>query len=377
MRRPVAAVAVSVALLAALGSCSRPSSSGEQPTTGSAVTGSAATDSSASSASPVRLPAVGRPTDVVTGLWVPWGLAFLPDGSALVGERPTGRVVRIGPDGGTSDAGVVPGVRAQGEGGLLGLAVAPDDPRTVFAYFTSTDDDNRVVRLPYRDGRLGDPTPLLTGIPAAGNHDGGRIVVGPDGNLWIGTGDAGRGEQAQDRGALGGKILRIRRNGSVPADNPFPPSPVWSYGHRNVQGLAFDSTGQLWATEFGQNTWDELNKVVKGGNHGWPEVEGRGGREGFVDPQVVWPTADASPSGLAIVDDVAYVGALRGTRLWQVPLARGVAGRPVALLDGDLGRLRTVVGARDGGGLWITTSNTDGRGSPRPGDDRVVRVPLG
>jgi glucose/arabinose dehydrogenase len=144
-----------------------------------------------------------------------------------------------------------------------------------------------------------------------------------------------------------------------------------------VQGLAFDSTGQLWATEFGQNTWDELNKVVEGGNHGWPEVEGRGGREGFVDPQVVWRTDDASPSGLAIVDDVAYVGALRGQRLWQVPLAGGVAGRPVAALDGSLGRIRTVALAPDGGALWLTTSNTDGRGSPRDGDDRVVRVGLG
>jgi glucose/arabinose dehydrogenase len=375
MRRPVAvavavAVAVSVALLAGLGACSTPGSSTEQPTNGSTATGTTPWTSSP------RLPAVGGPTDVATGLQVPWGVAFLPDGSALVGERPTGRVVRIGADGGTSDAGTVPGVRALGEGGLLGLAVAPDDPGTVYAYFTSSKDDNRVVRMPYHDGRLGAPTPLLTGIPAAGNHDGGRIVVGPDGNLWIGTGDAGRGEQAQDRAALGGKILHIRRDGSVPPDNPFPSSPVWSYGHRNVQGLAFDSTGQLWATEFGQNTWDELNKVVKGGNHGWPEVEGRGGQDGFVDPQVVWATADASPSGLAIVGDVAYIGALRGARLWQVPLAGGTAGRPIALLDGDLGRLRTVVAAPDDGGLWLTTSNTDGRGSPRPGDDRLVRVAL-
>jgi glucose/arabinose dehydrogenase len=373
MRRPLAVV-LSVALLAALASCSQPSASADQPTSGSAATGTPTSTSPSTASAP--LPAVGEPTDVATGLRVPWGVAFLPDGGALVAERPTGRVVRIGADGGTSEAGTVPGVRDLGEGGLLGLAVAPDDPATVYAYFTSSNDDNRVVRMPYRNGRLGEPTPLLTGIPAAGNHDGGRIVVGPDGNLWIGTGDAGQGEQAQDRDALGGKILHIRRDGSIPPENPFPSSPVWSYGHRNVQGLAFDSTGQLWATEFGQNTWDELNKVVKGGNHGWPEVEGRGERDGFVDPQVVWPTADASPSGLAIVGDVAYVGALRGARLWQVPVAGGTAGRPVAVLDGDLGRLRTVVAAPDGGGLWLTTSNTDGRGSPRAGDDRLVRVAL-
>ena len=373
MRRPLA-VALSVALLAALASCGRPSASADQPTHGSAATGTSTSTSPSTASAP--LPAVGEPTDVARGLRVPWGVAFLPDGGALVAERPTGRVVRIGADGGTSEAGTVPGVRDLGEGGLLGLAVAPDDPATVYAYFTSSNDDNRVVRMPYRNGRLGEPTPLLTGIPAAGNHDGGRIVVGPDGNLWIGTGDAGQGEQAQDRDALGGKILHIRRDGSIPPENPFPSSPVWSYGHRNVQGLAFDSTGQLWATEFGQNTWDELNKVVKGGNHGWPEVEGRGERDGFVDPQVVWPTADASPSGLAIVGDVAYVGALRGARLWQVPVAGGTAGRPVAVLDGDLGRLRTVVAAPDGGGLWLTTSNTDGRGSPRAGDDRLVRVAL-
>jgi glucose/arabinose dehydrogenase len=352
----------------------------DQPTAGSAPSPSTSVSPSASASSSkpaaARLPRVGDTVDVATGVQVPWGLAFVPDGSTLVAERPTGRVLRIGPDGGTTEAGVIPGVQPRGEGGLLGLAVAPRDPSTVFAYFTSTEGDNRVVRLSLRQGRLGAPTPVLTGIPAASNHNGGRIVVGPDGNLWIGTGDAADTAASQEQTGLAGKILRIKPDGSVPADNPFAGSPVWSYGHRNVQGLAFDSTGQLWATEFGQNTWDELNKIVKGGNHGWPEVEGRGAREGFVDPQVVWQTSEASPSGLAIVDDVAYVAALRGRRLWQVPLAGGTAGRPVAALDGDLGRLRTVEAAPDGGGLWVTTSNTDGRGSAKQGDDRVVRVPL-
>src|SRR4051794_11511322 len=368
---PLAAGAA-VVLLAA---CSGPSSAPEQPTAGSTPSNTAPVPSPSSRLGTLRR--LGAPVDIATGLRVPWGVAFLRDGSALVAERPTGRVVRIGPDGGTSDAGTVSGVEDRGEGGLLGLAVAPRDPATVFAYFTATSNDNRVVRMHYRGGRLGGAAPLLTGIPAAGNHNGGGLVIGPDGNLWIGTGDAGDGGRAQNRSNLGGKILRVRPDGSVPADNPFQGSPVWSYGHRNVQGLAFDSRGQLWATEFGQNTWDELNKIVKGGNFGWPQVEGRGDREGFVDPQVVWATSDASPSGLAIVGDVAYVGALRGERLWQVPLAGGSAGRPVAALEGALGRLRTVVPDPEGRGLWVTTSNTDGRGSPRGGDDRVVRIPMG
>lgn len=327
----------------------------------------------------------GRPADPVvagdlaTGLSVPWGLAFLPDGSALVAQRTTGDVVRVRAGAAAVPVGRVPGVADRGEGGLLGLAVAPGDPRTLYAYLT-TDDDNRVVALPFdpsaAPGRgLGAPRVLLDGIPAGGTHNGGRIVVGPDGNLWIGTGDAGDTARSQQRDSLGGKILRITPDGAVPAGNPFPGSPVWSLGHRNVQGLAFDSRDRLWATEFGQNTWDELNLVTAGGNYGWPDVEGRGDRDGFVEPQAVWPTSQASPSGVTIVEDVAYVAALRGARLWAVPVAGDAAGRPVAALEGALGRLRTVEAAPDGS-LWVTTSNTDGRGRPRPGDDRVVRVRL-
>jgi glucose/arabinose dehydrogenase len=319
---------------------------------------------------------LGQPTVLATGLEVPWGIAFLPDGSALVAQRASGRVVRVAPSGAVTDAGSVPDVQDRGEGGLLGLAIAPDDPATVFAYLTSTFDDNRVVALTYANGRVGSPRPLLTGIPAARNHNGGRIVVGPDGNLWIGTGDAGSPSRSQSTGSLGGKILRIATDGSIPADNPFPGSPVWSYGHRNVQGLAFDSRGRLWATEFGQNRFDELNLVRRGGNHGWPLVEGRGGDARFVQPQVVWATDDASPSGLAIVGDVAFVGALKGRRLWQVPLTADGVGAPEAAFTDRFGRLRSVVAAPDGS-LWISTSNRDGRGNPTSADDRIVRVPLG
>jgi glucose/arabinose dehydrogenase len=312
--------------------------------------------------------------DVTTGLEVPWGLAFLPDGSALVSERITGRVLQVQPDGVRQLLGTVPGVAAEGEGGLLGLAVPPGSSTAVYAYLT-TDRDNRVVRIPLTGDGLGTPEPVLTGIPKGRIHNGGRIVFGPDGDLWVGTGETGDPDLAQDTGSLAGKILRVRPDGTVPADNPFPGSPVWSYGHRNVQGLAFDAAGRLWASEFGSSKFDELNLVQRGRNHGWPVVEGVSGDEQFVDPEVTWPTADASPSGLVIVDDVAYLAALRGQRLWQVPLVDGRARAPRAWLGSQLGRLRTLAAAPDGS-LWVATSNRDGRGTPRAGDDRIVRLEL-
>jgi glucose/arabinose dehydrogenase len=217
---------------------------------------------------------------------------------------------------------------------------------------------------------------IVEGIPSGGIHNGGRIAFGPDGKLWITTGDAGVRESAQDPDSLAGKILRAEPDGSVPPDNPFG-TLVWSLGHRNVQGLAWDSGGQPWATEFGSSQFDELNLIRKGGNYGWPQVEGRGGGDAIEQPAVTWPTSEASPSGLAIIDDVAYVGALRGQRIWQVPLRGDQAGEPVAFLTGDLGRIRAVEPDPRGGGLLVTTSNRDGRGSPQSGDDRVVRLTLG
>lgn len=373
-------------LALALTACSEPSGTAivasTTPATSAPTASSAQPSSSAppepspTSASPVRgtVTGLGEPTALAQRLEVPWGLAFLPDGSALVAQRRSGDVVLVPPEGGSRPIGRVPGVADQGEGGLLGLAIT-DDASTVLAYLTSVEGDNRVVAMPFTGSRLGQPRLVLGGIPSAGTHNGGRIVIGPDGNLWIGTGDAGDRQRAQDLGTRAGKILRIRLDGSVPDDNPFPGSPVWSYGHRNVQGLAFDSRGRLWATEFGQNTFDELNLVTKGDNFGWPVVEGRGGDPDYVDPVVTWRTEDASPSGLAIVDDVAYVGALRGRAVWQVPLDGAGAGEPVAALQDRLGRVRTVQLAPDGS-LWLTTSNRDGRGDPVDEDDRVVRVAI-
>ncbi|MFI5845523.1 PQQ-dependent sugar dehydrogenase [Catenuloplanes sp. NPDC051500] len=311
------------------------------------------------------------PRTAAEGLEVPWGLTWLPNGDALVAERMTARLLRLPADGGAQVvAGVVPGVSPVGEAGLLGLAVSPDE--WVYAYLTSAS-DNRIVR--FRLDAIGAPQTILTGIPRGSIHAGGRIAFGPDGKLYAGAGDAGTTANAQNPASLGGKILRLNPDGSVPADNPISGSPVYSLGHRNVQGLAWDAAGRLYAAEFGQNTWDEVNLITPGANYGWPVVEGVGGDPRYVDPLVVWSTAEASPSGAVISGSTLYIAALRGTRLWTVPLtASGGVGTPSAVLQNQFGRLRTVATGPDGH-LWITTSNRDGRGSPSPADDRVLRFP--
>ncbi|HEX5203158.1 MAG TPA: PQQ-dependent sugar dehydrogenase [Actinoplanes sp.] len=315
-----------------------------------------------------------RPDVVATGAEVPWGLTFLPDGSALTAERMSARILRLRPGATPETVATVPGVVPGGEGGLLGLAASPTyaQDNYLYAYLTAAA-DNRIVRF-----RLSSPQtvePVLTGLAKASIHNGGRIAFGPDGMLYAGVGDAGNTANAQNQQSLNGKILRMRPDGSVPADNPFAGSRVYSLGHRNVQGLAWDAQGRLFAIEFGQNTWDEVNLIVAGGNYGWPTVEGTGTDPRFRNPIVQWSTAEASPSGAAIVGDTLYVAALRGARLWQVPLdGNGGAGSPTAQLTGSYGRLRTVEAGPDGW-LWVTTSNRDGRGTPAATDDRVIRFP--
>ncbi len=315
---------------------------------------------------------------------MPWGLAFLPDGTALLTLRDKGEVLHVnggsqsGSNGPTPvSVGRVPGVEPQGEGGLLGIAVSPRfaSDRAVFVYLTARD-DNRVLRMTF-DGSSLKPGPVIVkGIAKAGNHDGGRLAFGPDGFLYISTGDAGLRDAAQDKASLNGKILRVTPDGAPAPGNPIPGSRVWSLGHRNVQGMAWDRAGNLYASEFGQNTWDELNRIEPGRNYGWPVVEGIADRAGFVDPLVQWPTDDASPSGITIgTDGAVYMAALRGESLWRIPLnSAGSAGEPERLLQGRYGRLRTVVSAPDGR-LWLVTSNTF-RGTPQPGDDRILALPL-
>ena len=320
------------------------------------------------------------PRVLVTGLEVPWGVAFLPDGAALVTERKSARLLRVAPDGTVTPVGTVAGVVAQGEGGLLGVAVSPNfaADRAVFVAYTSAT-DNRVVRLrAAADGTVDGAAQqvVVSGIVKAGIHNGGAVAFGPDGLLYIGTGDAGRRAPAQDRADLGGKILRVTADGAPAPGNPFG-SAVYSLGHRNVQGLAFAPDGTLYAAEFGQNRFDEINRITAGGNYGWPEVEGVGERPGFTDPLVTWSTDEASPSGLAYAGGALYAAGLRGERCGGSPVTGpGAVGTPEALFTGEFGRLRAVTPTPDGAALWTTTSNRDGRGDPVPDDDRILVVPL-
>ncbi|MDQ1536592.1 MAG: hypothetical protein QOE58_985 [Actinomycetota bacterium] len=316
---------------------------------------------------------------IATGLPVPWGLAFLPDGTALVTLRDQGEVLHVTKGSKPVSVGRVPAVVPDGEAGLLGIAVSPTfaADRLVFVYLTSRD-DNRVIRMTFNGSSLKPVGTgvIVKGIAKAGNHDGGRLAFGPDGYLYISTGDAGQREAAQDKESLNGKILRVTTSGAPAPGNPFPGSRVWSLGHRNVQGLAWDKAGRMYASEFGQDTWDELNRIEPGRNYGWPIVEGIAHHLGFVDPLTQWATVDASPSGIAMGPDGAvYMAALRGRSLWRIPIdSKGKTGSPHRLLRERYGRLRTVVTAPDSR-LWLFTSNTF-RGTPNPGDDQILALRL-
>ncbi|WP_164551956.1 PQQ-dependent sugar dehydrogenase [Streptomyces sp. WAC 01529] len=318
---------------------------------------------------------------LTTGLKSPWGLAALPGGDLLVSSRDEGTITRVdGTTGKKTELGEVPGVSPGGEGGLMGLALSPSyaSDHMVYAYFT-TESDNRVARMLYDEKKpsgeqLGAPDTVFKGIPKGMIHNGGRIAFGPDKMLYAGAGETGETGLSQDKKSLGGKILRLTPDGEPAPDNPFEGSPVYSLGHRNVQGLAWDEQKRLWASEFGQDTWDELNEIKAGENYGWPKAEGKAGEEGFRDPVAQWRTAEASPSGVAYAEGSVWMAGLRGERLWRVPV-RGVAGdpKPQAFLKGDHGRLRTVLAA-GGDKLWLVTNETDSRGTPEKGDDKILEV---
>lgn len=370
---PTRCAALATALTLVLSACTTPNSDRGYGPESAPAEGSTSAEPTASAGAPD----IAEPETVVEGLAAPWSIAFAGD-VALVSERDSGRILELTETvpAQAREVGTVPGVAASGEGGLLGLATAED---FLYAYFTAAE-DNRIVRFPL-DGEpgsfaLGSPEVLLDGIPKAGNHNGGRIAFGPDGKLYATAGDAGDRESAQNREALSGKILRLDPDGSVPENNPFPGSPVYSFGHRNPQGIAWDETGRMFSSEFGQNTWDELNIIEAGGNYGWPDVEGMadpGEGSDFIDPVQQWSTGEASPSGMTITEGTILIANLRGEVLREVPVSDLSQSR--TRYEGEYGRLRDVVTTPDGQ-LWMLTNNTDGRGSPAPGDDRILRIPL-
>ena len=324
---------------------------------------------------------LGRITELTTGLEAPWGLTFLPDGSALVSERISGEILRVAQDGGpTEPVGAVPDVEVSSEGGLLGIVASPDfaTDRTVYAYVSGSP-TNRIAVLEIDEGFNGlrETGVLLDGIQTADRHHGGRLRIGPDRNLWIGTGDAFEPENAATASSLNGKILRIGLDGSIPDDNPSGTA-IYSGGHRNVQGIAAGPDGTMYASELGHRTWDEVNVLRPGQDYGWPETEGTAGDTGE-PPLFTFHPDDASPSGIAYADGSLWMGALGGQRLWELPVDGTTAGEPAEHLVGDYGRIRTVETAPDGA-LWLITSNTDratwGGTDPRPGDDRILRLEL-
>lgn len=330
---------------------------------------------------------------------VPWGLVTLPDGAILYSRRDADDIILLR-NGQKTNIGTVPDSEGTGgnsnqtggEGGLLGLAVQEGFPITdnwLYIYHSTGGNRNKVVRIRYENERLNlaskqDVIPSSAGIRSSRFHNGGRLRFGPDGKLYVAVGDGQRPDtDPQDPNRLNGKILRVNPDGSIPSDNPFN-NLVWSYGHRNPQGLAFDAQGQLWEQEFGDGAQDETNLVVRGGNYGYPDCEGtisRGGNgcstPGYIAPKKVYsPTGNNSCSGIAVVNEVLYVACLAGKRMYRIEINGANLGATDQLFTGSYGRIRTVEPSIDGG-LWMTTSENDKNDTPNQGGSEIYKLTLG
>lgn len=320
------------------------------------------------------------------GLNVPWEMAFMPDGGILFTERP-GRL-RLIADGMVREEPLLElgdPFRSEGEGGLLGLALDPEFEQNGYAYVYHTyaaesGAANRVLRLTVNGESAEVDKVLLDGIPGSQNHNGGRIKFGPDGYLYVTTGDIYEPELAQNEESLGGKILRIDREGGIPADNPFPDSPVYSLGHRNAQGLAWHpDSGELYSSEHGQRAHDEINVIEPGANYGWPEAEGDADPEGsgFTPPLAHSGDDTWAPSGMTFITQGPWQGQLLTSGLAGQTLLHtepgDQAGTVRLLFENEWGRLRNIAEGPDGT-LYVMTNNRDGRGSPEDGDDRIIAL---
>ncbi|MGW1752700.1 PQQ-dependent sugar dehydrogenase [Streptomyces mirabilis] len=317
---------------------------------------------------------------VSSGWTIPWGTYWMPDGqTALITERDDFRVWKVTKDGTKTQVGTVPNaVTTNGEGGLLGVAVDPKWATNHYVYFMHTaSEGNRVVRMTYDGSSLTDYTILLQGIKKNRYHNGGRLAFGPDGYLYVSTGEAQTPELAQDKTSLNGKILRMTTDGKAAPGNPFG-NYVYSYGHRNPQGLAFDRNGRLWEAEFGNSSKDELNLIKPGANYGWPTCEGSCSVSGMTNPKATWNVSEASPSGIAIVRNVVYMASLRGERLWRIPITGDTenVGTPTAYYVGTYGRLRTVTKVPGADQLWLSTTNCDNNGGAADGSDKIFKVSI-
>ena len=313
---------------------------------------------------------------VAKNLQIPWEIAFLPNGDILVTERP-GTLKRIG---GGGNVYPITGVKHVGEGGLLGVALHPQfsENQLLYVYLTTKTKDgliNKVERYRFNGDVLSEKTVIIDNIPGARYHDGGRIAFGPDGYLYITVGDAGKPDNAQDTSSLSGKILRLLDDGSIPPDNPFG-NAVYSYGHRNPQGLVWDDKDQLWSTEHGPFGFDELNLIKKGKNYGWPIIKGDEIQVGMEPPIVhSGPDETWAPSGMAFYENSLFFSGLRGETLYEAQIENGNVIKLKAHFRKEFGRLRAVVIGPDNS-LYISTSNTDNRGKERNGDDKIIKIPL-
>jgi glucose/arabinose dehydrogenase len=328
----------------------------------------------------------GRRVEVIaSNLVVPWSLAIAPDERVFVAERP-GRIRVIRHDTLANDVWatipVVDGTPHNWETGLMGLALHPDFARNPYVFVcytvpTTTGFVNRVARLRERDGHGDSLSILVDDIPAGWYHNGCRVKVGPDEKLYVTTGDSYRELPAQNQSSLAGKVLRLNLDGSVPSDNPIAGSPVWSLGHRNPQGIAWNpATGTAYLTEHGSGIDDEINVLRRGANYGWPDARGQAADPRFVDPAFVFHRA---PTGATFIPRGAADNRwdMLVTTLSGYLMRFSVDGQAVSLADDSVlvgyGRLRdVVVGPR--GSVYVSTSNRDGRARPRRGDDRVLRI---